>query len=198
MLRAILGLGLILSASSASAEGSHAEGTMHTGALTSQPIGHYEFCRASPEDCGIRTDSPEPAVLTGALWETLESVNAEVNIRVAPKTDQDHYGRDEVWTYPDDEGDCEDYALEKRRLLMARGFPASDLLMTVLRKPDGEGHAVLTIRTDGGDFVLDNLSPDVKLWADTPYTFVKRQSEYDSGRWVSIAPHRETAVGSVR
>ncbi len=76
--------------------------------------------------------------------------------------------------------DCEDFALLKRRMLIQRGFSAADLLMTVVRKPDGEGHAVLTLRTAEGDFVLDNLASDVKPWFATPYSFVKRQSSYNA------------------
>ena len=48
--------------------------------------------------------------------------------------------------------------LEKRRDLMSKGISLTDLLITVVRKPDGEGHAVLTVRTDEGDYVLDNLT----------------------------------------
>ena len=35
----------------------------------------------------------------------------------APMTDQDLYGRDEVWAYPADAGDCEDFVLLKRKKL---------------------------------------------------------------------------------
>ncbi len=69
---------------------------------------------------------------------------------------------------------------------MAAGFSAADLLITVVRKPDGEGHAVLTVRSQSGDFVLDNLNDEVKLWTETRYTFLKRQSSTDTGRWVTI------------
>ncbi len=61
----------------------------------------------------------------------------------------------------------------------------SDLLITVVRKPDGEGHAVLTLRTDRGDFILDNLTDSVKPWDETPYRFLKRQASEHTGRWVT-------------
>lgn len=152
----------------------------------------------NPGDCSLRSTSANPAVLTEAGWKVVRDVNTDVNHHVAPRTDEEHYGEAEFWAYPDDEGDCEDYALEKRRILMQKGIPASDLLLTVSRKPDGEGHAILTVRTDRGDYVLDNLSPDVKLWSDTPYTYLKRQSEKNSGQWVAIIPHDDVAVGSIR
>ena len=95
-------------------------------------------------------------------------------------------------------GDCEDYALEKRRELMNIGVPAGDLLMTVARQPNGDGHAVLTVRTSLGEFILDNLQPKVLSWNDTDYTYLKRQSTENSGVWVTINDGREDAVASVR
>lgn len=80
---------------------------------------------------------------------------------------------------------------------MKRGFSASQLLMTVVRKPDGEGHAVLTVRTAQGDFILDNLESRVRLWTQTPYRYLKRQASYNSGRWVTIDNSGEIVVGSV-
>jgi predicted transglutaminase-like cysteine proteinase len=87
--------------------------------------------------------------------------------------------------------------LEKRRLLLAAGLPVSNLLITVVRKPDGEGHAVLTVRTDAGDFILDNLSDEVKPWDRTGYRYLKRQASTNTGRWVSIRGGESTAVGAV-
>ena len=86
----------------------------------------------------------------------------------------------------------------KRRALAERGVTLSNLLITVVRKPDGEGHAVLTVRTDKGDYILDNLSDSVKLWSKTPYRFLKRQSSEHTGRWVTIRGEANTLVGSVK
>jgi len=66
-----------------------------------------------------------------------------------------------------------------------------------VRKPDGEGHAVLTVRTMDGDFILDNLDERVRLWSETPYRFMKRQADYDSGRWVKIENSTDVLVGAV-
>lgn len=81
---------------------------------------------------------------------------------------------------------------------MDSGIPLSNLLITVVRKPDGEGHAVLTVRTDKGDFVLDNLAAAVKLWDETGYRYLKRQASDHTGRWVSIRDGESTMVGAVR
>lgn len=170
---------------------------MVTGGLTSQPIGHFEFCKANPTECGIRTADSGPEHLTGALWQQIDAINLSVNKAVKPMNDIDVYGKDEVWAYPDGVGDCEDYVLEKRRELSAKGISLSNLLITVVRKPDGEGHAVLTIRTDKGDLILDNLTDRVRRWDDTGYRYLKRQSTEHTGRWVSIREGQTTMVGSV-
>jgi predicted transglutaminase-like cysteine proteinase len=172
---------------------------MATGGLTSQPIGHYEFCKANRGECNIRPRDLRPAHLTKAAWNTIVDVNGRVNSAVKPMSDIDVYGKDEVWAYPDrGVGDCEDYVLEKRRDLARAGFSLADLLITVVRKPDGEGHAVLTVRTDKGDFILDNLSQEVKLWTRTPYRYLKRQAEDDTGHWVSIRTGDSMLVSAVK
>ena len=170
---------------------------MVTGSLTSQPIGHYEFCRANPAECSVRMRDAGPAVMSGALWNTLVEVNAAVNAAIRPVNDLDLYGKDEVWAYPNGAGDCEDYVLEKRRALIDRGLSASDLLITVVRKTDGEGHAILTVRTSKGDFVLDNLTDAVRQWDSTGYRFLKRQATNHTGQWVAIREGQAPMVGSV-
>jgi len=132
--------------------------------------------------------------LTDARWSALQQVNNLVNTAITPATDLEMFGVEEMWNYPGTRGDCEDYALLKRRILIEQGWPVGDLLITVVTRPDGQGHAVLTVRTDRGDFVLDNLVSEVRLWSDTPYLFVKRQSEANTGRWVSIDDGRGAVV----
>ena len=178
--------------------GNAAAGNMTTGGLTSQPIGHYEFCRANPAECTIRMADAGPSRLTARLWKRINAINVSVNRAIEPMNDFDIYGKDEVWTYPGKAGDCEDYVLEKRRDMARAGIPLSNLLITVVRKPDGEGHAVLTVRTDKGDYILDNLSDRVRLWNETGYRFLKRQSSTDTGRWVSLRTGDSSAVASVR
>lgn len=186
-----------LIANSASA----AEAFMQTGGLTSQPIGHYEFCKRLPDECSIRSRNVTPAKMSRDFWELIVNVNSHVNQTVKPLTDMEIYGVEEYWGYPDkvgNVGDCEDYVLEKRRELMQAGISPADLLITVVRKPDGEGHAVLTVRTDTGDFILDNLADSVKNWSETEYTYLKRQATNNTGRWVSIEAPSNILVGSVR
>lgn len=176
-----------------------AAGAMATGGLTSQPIGHYEFCKAHRDECSIRFTNLTPAPMSAALWQQLTDVTVTVNAAVKPMSDADIYGKDEVWAYPDHGvGDCEDYVLEKRRRLNRLGVALSNLLITVVRKPDGEGHAVLTVRTSKGDYILDNLTDKVRSWDQTGYRFLKRQAADNTGRWVSIRDGQQILVGAVQ
>lgn len=161
------------------------------------PIGHYEFCKTYGGECVATSSDTGPAALTPDSWKTLLDVNYTVNSSITPLTDQEIYGVEERWAYPRSVGDCEDFALLKRKMLIDRGFAASDLLITVVLQPNGEGHAVLTVRTDHGDFILDNMRNKVMLWSETEYTYLKRQSSDHPGRWVKLQDGRATAVGSV-
>lgn len=173
-------------------------GQMVTAGLTSQPIGHHEFCRRNPAECAIRVNDRGPEPMTGQLRTLIAAVNVKVNQSIKPMNDVDIYGKDEVWTYPGNGvGDCEDYVLLKRKMLNEKGIALSNLLITVVRKPDGEGHAVLTVRTDKGDFILDNLHNAVRSWEQTGYKFLKRQANTHTGRWVAIRDEQTTLVGSV-
>ena len=91
------------------------------------------------------------------------------------------------WDYPiDGKGDCKVYALYKRKLLIEQGFPRQALLMTIVRDLDGEGHAILTVKTDRGEFVLDNLTDEIRPWDATGYRYVKRQSQDDPNVWLDL------------
>ncbi len=155
---------------------------------TLPPIGYVNFCREHDSECRPAERFADRIQLTAAKFKEIERVNDAVNTEVAPVTDLELYGQPEVWAYPSGKGDCEDYVLLKRRLLAARGFPGSTLLITVVRDENNEGHAVLTVHTDRGDLVLDNKRREVMRWADTPYTFVKRQSERNPLVWISLLP----------
>lgn len=157
---------------------------------TSAPIGYVHFCQRMPAMCAQRTPSPSVVALTEQSWRDLLAVNTHVNQSILPVTDHDLYGHPEVWTMPTTHGDCEDYVLMKRQMLVDQGWPASALLITVVLEPSGEGHAVLTVRTDRGDFVLDNQEANILRWDETAYRFIKRQSEFDETVWASISDPR--------
>jgi predicted transglutaminase-like cysteine proteinase len=117
-----------------------------------------------------------------------------MNTEIVPVTDEDHYKVGELWTYPDGAGDCEDIALAKRQALIEEGWDPSTLLMAVVRERNGAGHAVLMVRTDRGDLILDNQVGTVKLWSETDYQFIKRQSQENAGQWVLIDDSRSVVV----
>ena len=141
-----------------------------------------------PKECaGQPTSEPRDVVLSAKVWKDLVRVNKWVNDNIEPMTDMDHWGVVEKWSYPDDgKGDCEDYVLLKRRMLMQAGWPREALLITVVRDKKGDGHAVLTVKTDKGEFILDNQEEQVLLWSETGYRFVKRQSQTNPNIWVSL------------
>lgn len=170
---------------------------MKIGGKTSQPIGHYEYCQRQSRDCKLVSRNTNPVKLTQERWTEMVRANARANKSVVPVTDQDYYGTEELWVMPKSHGDCEDYALMKRAELMKLGWPASSLLITVVRQPNGDGHAVLTVRTDRADYVLDNLDGKIRQWNETEYTFLKRQAAAHSGRWEKITDTR-SIVGSIK
>jgi predicted transglutaminase-like cysteine proteinase len=165
------------------------------GDITRPPIGWVEFCAEHASECKVTPSEPRNVVLTLRLWRDLARINQAVNGNIKPMTDLEHYGVVEKWAYPDDGyGDCEDYVLLKRRMLMEAGWPREALLITVVRETSGDGHAVLTVRTDRGDFVLDNQNEAIVLWSESGYRFVKRQSQSDPNVWVSLGDPRPSAA----
>jgi predicted transglutaminase-like cysteine proteinase len=154
---------------------------------TAKPIaGWVKFCEQFASECAV--DSAEPAViqLTQQTWNTITSVNRRVNTKIKPVTDKDHWGIVDRWEFPDDgRGDCEDFQLLKRKLLAERGIPRRAMRMTVVIDELGEGHAVLMVRTDRGDYILDNKTSAVLPWDQTGYVYVKRESQ-DGMSWVSL------------
>jgi len=140
------------------------------------------------------------AVLTTLAWTTrperdqmklLNQVNQLVNRTVKKATDLDLYGQVEYWALPrlvngKLYGDCEDYALEKRRQLIEAGVPETALSMAVAFTNRGESHAVLMVSLESGDWVLDNLTPWATPWGDLNYHWVERQVPGTS-QWTTIA-----------
>jgi predicted transglutaminase-like cysteine proteinase len=166
---------------------------------TLPPIGYVQFCKSHSKQCAQRGGNTRQAEMTNNGWAELTRVNKYVNDKVAPVTDQDLYEVAEHWTYPDAQGDCEDYVLLKKYYLTEMGWPPEVLLITVVLDEQGAGHAVLIVKTDLGDFVLDNQNKDILPWQDTPYRYIKRQSQNHPSVWVSLDPNytskRSTTAG---
>lgn len=180
----------------AAGEASANSAPMPVMGATSQPVGHYEFCQRYGDQCAPN-EVQGVISLSRSAWNEIVKVNNAVNVGIFPRTDEEMHGVPELWSYPTIEGDCEDYVLLKQYMLERAGYPRSALLITVLRQRNGEGHAVLTVRTDKGDFILDNLEDKIVDWKETDYKYLKRQSEKNSGKWLGIADDRNVLVGSV-
>jgi predicted transglutaminase-like cysteine proteinase len=160
-----------------------------------QPLPAFvRFCEEYPEECVATSGDVEKRLpASPQLLSELDQINRAVNRSIIPEGDLEHYGIRDYWTLPTDgKGDCEDYALLKRHALIELGWPPSALLMTVVivsNKKD-EAHAVLTVRTTAGDYILDNNVDEVRLWNQTPYHFLMRQSYLNPRAWIDLDPTR--------
>ena len=122
--------------------------------------------------------------LTKERWKELEHVNAIINRNVNYRTDMELYHKPEFWTIAETQGDCEDYALAKRKKLLELGWPIEAIKLAIVLTPQNEGHAVLTVDTSKGTYVLDNRFGFVMPWKETHYTWISRQN---GKSWVSQA-----------
>jgi predicted transglutaminase-like cysteine proteinase len=127
-------------------------------------------------------------VLNAERMAQLHQVNSHVNGTVTEVSDMEQYGQADVWALPTSgRGDCEDFALLKRKLLVQRGWPPSALSIVVGTTSQGEAHAVLAVATDRGEYVLDNLTSSILISSETGHVFHSRQS----GRgWISASGER--------
>lgn len=145
------------------------------------PEPYREFCESNVDSCSL-TGS---AIMewTSALFEQLQETNSAVNSSVRFVPDPENSGLEENWDYPQQgRGDCEDFVLEKRRLLVDSGLPSASLTCgIVFHQVQLYPHAVLLVETTAGTFVLDNLYDDVMCWDAVPYFYTRR--EQPDGQW---------------
>jgi predicted transglutaminase-like cysteine proteinase len=168
------------------------------GGPTSVPYGWVDFCGREPQECDQPVMPARDLNLTPETWQILNRVNRAVNAAIVPVSNYDHWGTLlDHWDYPlDGKGDCKVYALEKRRELIEKGFPRQALLMTVVKDLSDEGHAILTVKTNRGEFILDNLTDTIRPWDATGYQFLKRQSQEDPNVWLAIGGPSPVHVSS--
>lgn len=160
---------------------------LHPGEPSRAPIGWGQFCDDNPSECRATRSAATVARLDERSWRELLAINLRFNREIEAVTDEEQYGVIEKWTYATTgKGDCEDYVLEKRRELIRRGWPMSSLLITVVLDKEGGGHAVLTVVTDRGEFVLDNQTDMVLPWSESGLTFIRRQSAENQNVWLDL------------
>ena len=201
MMTGLTNAALAQAAAPAAKPGAMVTGAMVTGALppamvletarsgdSRPPIGWVEFCakRAYAAECAVDTTEALKVELTPKLWRTVTSTNVRVNAEIQPITDMDHWGILERWDMAEDgKGDCEEYVNIKRKRLVEAGIPRRALRIVVVIDEENAGHAVLMLRTDKGDFILDNKRNAVLPWHQTGYVYIKRESQDRIG-WVPL------------
>lgn len=186
------------------------------GKQTLPPFGYVDFCMREPGECPELKQNGfyqgVHPVTTGAISQSekyikyhprrnsyysafenrvinhLQKVNDLVNESIHSVSDQEGFGVPENWRIPNlgEIGDCEDYALLKRKILIEKGWDYKYLSLAVVEQKNGEIHAVLVVRTQFGDFMLDNLEKSVKSWHKADYRWIKKQSVANPFRWVTI------------
>jgi predicted transglutaminase-like cysteine proteinase len=154
------------------------------------PAGYLALCQATPRICNFeksgrrRGDRAMVMRMNAARFRQLEAITQSVNRSMRSVEDRARFGVSDRWTVGGSAGDCEDFALTKRALLIARGWPAEAVLIALV-VARGRSHAVLVARTDAGDYVLDNLTSVVKPWRTTPYSWQEIQAP-DAFAWRAL------------
>lgn len=192
VLRAFNIIAMVIAAlafSSAAEAKSLKSGGLNAGNPTSVPYGWIDFCGRHSEECDVAQLPAAEVALSSKAYRALDMVNVQVNAFIEPVSNLEHWGTVlDHWDYPTDgKGDCKIYALYKRKLLMNMGYPRQALLMTVVKDLQGNGHAILTVKTTKGDLVLDNLTDDIRSPGETGYGFIKRQSQENPNIWLSLS-----------
>jgi predicted transglutaminase-like cysteine proteinase len=148
------------------------------------PPGFISFCSRFVDQCVNSANNAPRVHLNLAAQTLLKAVTRSVNRAIWPETDERHYGRGEYWDIPTDGyGNCKDYALTKRAKLIEAGLPERALRLAIAITPRENRHVVLTVSTDHGDLVLDNLNDDVKPWTEIAYQWIERQDNSGGLGW---------------
>jgi len=182
-LAALIAAALAMAGCSETMQTSGSAAMMVTKGYAFAPPAFRPFCARQPRLCSTGGQVKQ-VKLSLARRAELQAVNSSVNARIKERSDASAGSADD-WRVPTKEGDCEDFAILKKSELMKRGWPASALLLTVVTL-GGQGHTVLTVRTDKGDLILDNRSGAVRNWSQTSYHYFARQSQSQNGKWTQI------------
>lgn len=181
---AIAGLALLALAPHARAhdvEWGHID-RLATGRLVTAPGGWLNFCMAHLAACRP-TAEVRQVELTPERFAMIRRVHREVNQAIKPATEP--AGRD-LWQIAPSAGDCDDYALTKQALLRAAGLPSGAVRLATVRLADGQHHALVTVETDRGTLVLDNLEPDVVPFAATRYRWMRLEEPGAAFSWLEL------------
>jgi predicted transglutaminase-like cysteine proteinase len=162
------------------------------GTQVAAPFGFIELCMRDSRVCKPAKARQVSTTETGAVlakeqrFQELETVNRAVNRAIRPRPDRKINGVADRWQIGASEGDCEEYALEKRQRLIDLGWPSSALQIAIGRIGTGEQHAVLLVRTQTGVYVLDNLRSTILPFNKAPIRWIAAQAHDDPGRWRAL------------
>jgi predicted transglutaminase-like cysteine proteinase len=162
-----------------------ASSAMQSGPITMAPLPAVKFCVMQVSECSPAAD--QLVTMDLESFATLSLINQDVNANIQP-VHKAASGSIDTWAINPSQGDCNDYAVTKRHQLMQLGLPSSALLLAAVQTARGEGHLVLVVRTDRGDYVLDNLTNQIRSWRATGYRWVKRQSIDNPQDWTAVVP----------
>jgi predicted transglutaminase-like cysteine proteinase len=166
----------------------------------------YKAIRA----CGNECDRLSPgfafivdAVKNKNFSDKLAFVNSGINQLIAYRKDSATYGRLDYWASPEETlrrraGDCEDFAILKMAALLQAGVPASSMSLVVLQDTKRRVfHAVLSVSTSNGAFILDIL--DNAVVKDTSLSNYAPLYSFSTDRaWVHGTRTGESRVASLK
>ncbi|WP_297105355.1 transglutaminase-like cysteine peptidase [uncultured Devosia sp.] len=141
------------------------------------PLSMQYFCAKNRSEC--RSGGSGQVTMTPDLMAMLKQVNVHVNRAIRPKVDVS-----DNWSLNPTAGDCEDYVISKRSMLIRHGVSAGSLRIAYTHTRRGEPHAVLVVRTSQGDYVLDNLNNSVKTLRASGYN-IRSMSGPNPMRWTA-------------
>lgn len=118
-------------------------------------------------------------------YNTAQRINAQVNASVTYKTDLAQFEVPEFWQEAGKFGDCEDYALLKRALLLEQGWSSDKLNLCCCWVETGGYHCVLLVDTDKGFYILDNRYDWPMTPKSLPYKWDKALQE--DGKWYELS-----------
>ena len=118
-------------------------------------------------------------------YNTAQRINSQVNASVTYKTDLAQFEVPEFWQEAGKFGDCEDYALLKRALLLEQGWSSDKLNLCCCWVETGGYHCVLLVDTDKGFYILDNRYAWPMNPKSLPYKWDKSLRE--DGKWYELS-----------
>jgi predicted transglutaminase-like cysteine proteinase len=140
-----------------------------------------------PTDCEEQKEDfrRRKIALSAERWHELSFVNREVNQDITPEQKVGGI-LTARWLVSPRVGDCSDYAVTKRHMLLANGWPSRSLLLAEVVTNWGEHHLVLVVRLSDMDVVLDNLDANVWPATMTSYEWVRMESPHNPKFWSAV------------